>query len=161
MQNVNQKSHLWVWKYVMEKVHEGLEVKDFTPPDGVESSKICKISGKKANTYCPVVEEYFESGSTPSEWCSGHSGYYGASEYSYSGSSSSSSSSSSSTRKRTSSYSSSNYSNDNSYSSSDSSSDSDSGSSDTSTGADGTSSIFDTPSPDSGGSSDASEGIGE
>ncbi len=165
MQNLNQSSHLLVWKYVMEKVHENLEVKDFTPPDGVEKVSVCKISGKKANNYCPVVEEYFETSSVPSEWCSGHSGYYGASEYSYS-QSSNTTSGSSSRRSSNSSYSyngrSSQSDDSNNYSSDDSSTGGSDYSSTGSTGADGTSSVFDTPSSsggDSSSGSDASEGI--
>jgi penicillin-binding protein 1A len=177
MQNLNQSSHLLVWKYVMEKVHENLEVKDFTAPDGVLATNICKISGKRANSYCPVVQEYFEASAVPSEYCTGHNGYYGGSEYASSTQSSSNSSNNSGSSSRNnysnSSYSSNNSSSnydysDNSYSSDDSSystGDSDSGSSSYSTGSDGTSSVFDTPSSSGGGTgnssaaSDASEGI--
>jgi penicillin-binding protein 1A len=79
MQNLNQTSHLSVWRYVMEKVHENLQVKDFDKPEGIDEASTCKITGKLANSFCPVVTEYYEAGTAPTDYCTGHNGYYSSS----------------------------------------------------------------------------------
>ncbi|MGN1319276.1 MAG: transglycosylase domain-containing protein [Lachnospirales bacterium] len=72
MSNINQSAHLKIWRDVMEKVHEDLEVIDFPVPDTVEKATVCKYTGKQASYSCPSVTGYFEKG-TPAteEWCSG------------------------------------------------------------------------------------------
>ncbi len=108
MNNINQSVHLRMWRNIMEQVHKGLEVKQFTKPEGVEKIKVCKISGKKANSRmgCPSVTDYFDTASV-GDYCTSHKGYKGgyfASSSGYSGTyDSDSSSSSSSTKKKSSS----------------------------------------------------------
>ena len=72
----NQSIHLTLWKNVMSKIHQNLEVKDFEIPDTVVQAKVCKISGKKANSRigCPSVTDYFDKESV-SQYCTGHKGY--------------------------------------------------------------------------------------
>lgn len=76
MESLDQTAHLKVWKYIMDKVHEGLEVKEFTPPLNVSSVDLCSITGQKANGYCPVIKTYFAAGTEPKDYCTGHGGYY-------------------------------------------------------------------------------------
>jgi penicillin-binding protein 1A len=69
-----------LWKNIMSRVHEGLERKDFTVPDSVETAIICKKSGKLAVTgLCDcdprgsmVATEYFAKGTAPTEVCDTH-----------------------------------------------------------------------------------------
>jgi penicillin-binding protein 1A len=59
MNNLNQTTHLKVWKKVMEQVNEGLEVKDFPMPDDVVKATVCKYTGYLASSSCPAVTDYF------------------------------------------------------------------------------------------------------
>ncbi len=77
MNNVNQSQHLVIWRDVMSKIHENLEVKDFEMPDTVIEAKVCKISGKLAGSGCPSVTDYFDKESLGSEYCSSHKGFSG------------------------------------------------------------------------------------
>ncbi len=69
-----------LWKKIMSRVHEGLEKKDFTVPDGIETAIICKKSGKLAVIgLCDcdprgsmVTTEYFAKGTAPTEVCGTH-----------------------------------------------------------------------------------------
>lgn len=69
-----------IWKAVMQRLHEGLEDKDFTMPDGIVTCSVCKKSGKLAkNGLCncdprgsQVTTEYFASGTEPTEYCDTH-----------------------------------------------------------------------------------------
>lgn len=79
MSNLNQSIHLVLWRTIMEKVHEGLAVKDFTKPDGLVTASICMESGKLAGSLCSsdprgsrVRTEYFEKGTAPTESCNVH-----------------------------------------------------------------------------------------
>ncbi len=78
MNNINQSVHLRMWRNIMEQVHSGLEVKQFEKPEGVEKMKVCKISGKKANSRmgCPSVTDYFDTASV-GDYCTSHKGYKG------------------------------------------------------------------------------------
>lgn len=76
MANVDQSAHLRIWRRIMDKVHENLEVKDFPVPDTVKKTTVCRISGKRAGSNCPSVTAYFEKGtSATDEWCTSHRGY--------------------------------------------------------------------------------------
>lgn len=69
-----------IWKAVMQRLHEGLEDKDFTMPDGIVTCSVCKKSGKLAkNGLCncdprgsQVTTEYFAAGTEPTEYCDAH-----------------------------------------------------------------------------------------
>lgn len=76
MNNVNQSQHLVLWRDVMSKVHENLEVKEFEMPDTVIKAKVCKISGKLASSGCPSVTDYFDKESV-STYCTSHKGFSG------------------------------------------------------------------------------------
>lgn len=64
--------HEVVWRECMEKVHEGLEVKDFEKPDDVVEVNVCSYSGLKPNSGCQSHSEYFVRGTEPTENCKGH-----------------------------------------------------------------------------------------
>jgi penicillin-binding protein 1A len=68
----NQHCHLDVWRNVMERVHEGLEVKDFPQPEGITEVTICKTSGMLPNGGCETITEYFADGTQPTKKCTGH-----------------------------------------------------------------------------------------
>ena len=69
-----------LWKNVMERIHENLEYKDFTQPDGIVTATVCKKSGKLAvEGLCDcdprgsmVYTEYFAAGTEPTEVCDHH-----------------------------------------------------------------------------------------
>ena len=69
-----------IWKAVMQRLHEGLEDKDFEMPSGIVQCKVCKKSGKLAKAgLCDcdprgsqVITEYFASGTEPTEYCDTH-----------------------------------------------------------------------------------------
>lgn len=72
--------HKPLWSKVMTRVHEGLENKDFTRPDGIVQCVICTKSGKLAvGGMCDsdgregiVRNEYFVEGTQPTETCDHH-----------------------------------------------------------------------------------------
>ncbi len=72
MSNMDQAWHEVMWKNIMERVHEGLEYKDFTMPSSVEQKTICTQTGLLATATCPPLTEYFAKGTAPSQSCSGH-----------------------------------------------------------------------------------------
>lgn len=69
-----------LWRNVMERIHENLEYKDFTKPDGIVTATVCKKSGKLAvEGLCDcdprgsmVETEYFAAGTEPTEVCDHH-----------------------------------------------------------------------------------------
>ena len=77
MNGLNQSQHIVLWRKIMSRVHENLEVKDFEMPDTVIEAKVCKISGKLASPGCPSVTDYFDKESLGEEYCSSHRGYSG------------------------------------------------------------------------------------
>ncbi len=77
----DQSAHLKVWQYIMEKIHEGLPVKDFEKPaNGLVTATICSESGKLAvSGVCDsdprgsrVRTENFVEGTEPTEYCDVH-----------------------------------------------------------------------------------------
>lgn len=64
--------HKGIWKRVMQRVHEGLEYKEFEIPDTLEQVKVCQTSGKLATNSCPVTTEYLEKGTGPTTVCTLH-----------------------------------------------------------------------------------------
>lgn len=69
-----------LWRNVMSRIHEGLEYKDFSQPDGIVTATVCKKSGKLAvEGLCDcdprgsmVETEYFAVGTEPTEVCDHH-----------------------------------------------------------------------------------------
>ncbi|MDO8685329.1 MAG: transglycosylase domain-containing protein, partial [Clostridiales bacterium] len=70
-----------IWQAVMEKIHQNLAPKEFTPPNGLVKRSICIYSGKIATDICAqdprgsaVREEYFIKGTEPgySDLCTVH-----------------------------------------------------------------------------------------
>lgn len=72
--------HKLLWKKIMTRVHSGLDRKEFSVPDNIETAVICKKSGKLAVAgLCDadprggmVVKEYFAKGTAPTEVCDTH-----------------------------------------------------------------------------------------
>ncbi|MCR4946794.1 MAG: penicillin-binding protein [Lachnospiraceae bacterium] len=68
-----------IWKAAMQRIHEGLEYKDFEMPEGIVKAKVCKKSGLLATEACKLDErgsqvytEYFVKGSQPRTECDKH-----------------------------------------------------------------------------------------
>lgn len=69
-----------LWKNIMGRLHENLEYRDFTQPEGITSAAVCKKSGKLAvEGLCDadprgsmVETEYFAAGTVPTEYCDHH-----------------------------------------------------------------------------------------
>ena len=68
-----------IWSSIMRQVHEGLESKYFTQPEGVTTATVCRCSGKLATEECKedprgdmTYTEYFVAGTVPSEYCDCH-----------------------------------------------------------------------------------------
>lgn len=69
-----------LWRNVMQRIHENLEYKDFTQPEGIVTATVCKKSGKLAvEGLCDcdprgsmVETEYFAAGTEPTEVCDHH-----------------------------------------------------------------------------------------
>lgn len=71
----NTTWHLTLWRSIMERVHEGLEYKEFTMPDTVKKTTVCASSGKLPLSSCPQATEYVAMDS--GQKCNGkHGGYY-------------------------------------------------------------------------------------
>ena len=64
--------HKNLWRKVMSRIHEGLEYRDFQQPSSVEKISICSETGLQPRTGCPVIEEYFDVGTVPTEYCNQH-----------------------------------------------------------------------------------------
>ena len=80
MQGVTrQNEHLVMWRYIMEQIHENLEVKNFPRPDNVLEINVCRDSGLLPSQYCSsdprggrVTTELFMSGAQPVDYCDVH-----------------------------------------------------------------------------------------
>ena len=73
--------HKTLWKKVMTGIHEGLPEKDFTKPASVEKLSVCSETGLLPRAGCPVITEYFDVGTMPTEYCEEH--YYDSYDYDY------------------------------------------------------------------------------
>ena len=67
-----------MWKAIMGRIHEGLEYKSFTMPEGITTATVCKKTGGLVTDICRAdgcaVTEYFASGTVPTEPCTNHYG---------------------------------------------------------------------------------------
>ncbi|XCP86792.1 PBP1A family penicillin-binding protein [Roseburia hominis] len=65
--------HLKMWSRIMERIHEGLEYKNFTMPGSLVKKTVCTRSGKLAIAgSCPSITEWFAGDTAPTTSCSGH-----------------------------------------------------------------------------------------
>ena len=63
-----------LWNAIMQKIHENLEPKSFTVPQGIVTMDVCSETGLAASGDCPSYTEYFAIGTTPSSYCDVHGG---------------------------------------------------------------------------------------
>ncbi len=67
-----------LWKAIMSRIHEGLEYKSFTEPEGIEKATVCKKTGGLATDICradgSAITEFFAAGTVPTEPCTNHYG---------------------------------------------------------------------------------------
>lgn len=68
-----------LWREVMEQIHEGLEPKQFDPPEGVTTVRICGNSGLLASELCSkdyrgssIETQHMSKSVVPTETCTGH-----------------------------------------------------------------------------------------
>ena len=73
--------HKALWKKVMTRIHEGLPSKEFEKPASVEKLSVCEETGLLPRAGCPVITEYFDVGTMPTEYCEEH--YYDSYDYDY------------------------------------------------------------------------------
>ena len=64
--------HKALWKNVMTRIHEGLPSKEFEKPASVEKLSVCEETGLLPRAGCPVITEYFDVGTMPTEYCDQH-----------------------------------------------------------------------------------------
>ena len=64
--------HKALWKKVMTRIHEGLPSKEFEKPASVEKLSVCSETGLLPRAGCPVITEYFDVGTMPTEYCDQH-----------------------------------------------------------------------------------------
>lgn len=70
--------HKALWKKVMTRIHEGLPSKEFEKPASVEKLSVCEETGLLPRAGCPVITEYFDVGTMPTEYCDKH--FYGSND---------------------------------------------------------------------------------
>ena len=73
--------HKALWKKVMTRIHEGLPSKEFEKPASVEKLSVCEETGLLPRAGCPVITEYFDVGTMPTEYCDQH--FYDIYDYDY------------------------------------------------------------------------------
>lgn len=57
----------------MNRIHEGLEYREFVMPSSIEKKTICTETGLLARAgSCPSITEYFAPDTVPDEVCYGH-----------------------------------------------------------------------------------------
>ena len=64
--------HLAIWNAIMERIHDGLQDKNFEMPSSVVRKSICTESGLLAVSGCPSVTDYFGEDSVPTQSCPAH-----------------------------------------------------------------------------------------
>ena len=73
--------HKALWKKVMTRIHEGLPSKEFEKPASVEKLSVCEETGLLPRAGCPVITEYFDVGTMPTEYYDQH--FYDSDDYDY------------------------------------------------------------------------------
>ena len=64
--------HKTLWRKVMNRIHQGMEYKEFEQPADIEQISICSETGLLPRAGCPVTEEYFDVGTMPTDYCDQH-----------------------------------------------------------------------------------------
>jgi membrane peptidoglycan carboxypeptidase len=54
-----------IWRDVMEHLHQGKPIREFTRPDGLTEKAVCRIDGLLPNDACPSFVELFLPGTEP------------------------------------------------------------------------------------------------
>lgn len=67
-----RKYHLGLWRKVMSRIHEGLPDQEFAMPTSVDKASVCEQTGLLPRAGCPVITEYFDVGTLPTETCDQH-----------------------------------------------------------------------------------------
>jgi penicillin-binding protein 1A len=63
-----------LWNKAMKALHQDLEIKEFTVPEGVQSWKYCTVTGQRATAACPGTDTgYYKSSLIPG-YCTAHNG---------------------------------------------------------------------------------------
>ena len=70
--------HKALWKKVITRIHDGLPSKEFEKPASVEKLSVCEETGLLPRAGCPVITEYFDVGTMPTEYCDQH--FYGSND---------------------------------------------------------------------------------
>ena len=73
--------HKALWKKVMTRIHKDLPSKEFEKPASVEKLSVCSETGLLPRAGCPVITEYFDVGTMPTEYCDQH--FYDSDYYDY------------------------------------------------------------------------------
>ena len=73
--------HKALWKKVMTRIHKDLPSKEFEKPASVEKLSVCEETGLLPRAGCPVITEYFDVGTMPTEYCDQH--FYDSDYYEY------------------------------------------------------------------------------
>ncbi len=66
--------HKNLWRKVMNRIHQGLPYQDFPMPSSIETASVCEETGLYPTAGCPVITEYFDVGTMPTDYCYEH--YY-------------------------------------------------------------------------------------
>ena len=64
--------HKTLCRKLMNRIHQGMEYKEFEQPAGIEQISICSETGLLPRAGCPVTEEYFDVGTMPTDYCDQH-----------------------------------------------------------------------------------------
>lgn len=64
--------HKNLWRSVMNRIHEGLEYREFEMPSSIEKISVCEETGLLPRVGCSVITEYFDIGDVPQEYCDQH-----------------------------------------------------------------------------------------
>ena len=74
--------HKTLWRKVMSRIHQGMEYKEFEQPAGIEQISVCSETGLLPRAGCPVIEEYFDVATIPTDYCDQHFYDYDEEDYS-------------------------------------------------------------------------------
>lgn len=71
--NIDTQYRFRIWRSIMNRIHAGLEYRDFVMPSSIEKKTICTETGLLARAgSCPSITEYFAPDTVPDEVCPGH-----------------------------------------------------------------------------------------
>lgn len=64
--------HKNLWRKVMNRIHQGLPYQEFQMPSSIETTSVCEETGLLPIAGCPVITEYFDIGTMPTDYCYMH-----------------------------------------------------------------------------------------